>query len=186
MFFRLDTWADQALKKDDSGNTLYYPWGIFGAGFILKSENTEKQIRKFHKIQMIYVLINIPIMTILFSVRANIFYWFVYLSIYLIVYYIWFHFTTKKITKGLEKTKEKIKLSEIYSNQSKSISLPLLILFEILFLGATASIVWILLFYENAPPHFSFASIFFWLGLAVVGLASIVYGYMIITKIRNK
>ena len=186
MFFRLDTLADQALKKDDSGNTLYYPWGIFGSGFVLKSENTVKQIRKLYKIQMIYILINIPIMTVLVNVRANIFYWLVYLSIYLIAYYIWFHFAIKKITQGLQKTKEKIKISEIYSNQSKSISLPLLILFEILFIGATASIVWILLFYENAPPHFSFASIFFWLGLGATCFASIIYGYMLIMKVRNK
>ena len=183
MLFKLDTLADQRIKKDASGDTLYYPWIIFGSGFILNSKNIENQIRKLHKILMIYSLINLPF--IVFCLDRGIIIFCAYLSIYLFVYYICFYFTVRKITKGLQKTKEKIKLFEAYRYQAQSLSLSILVLWEILFIGAAASIVWILLFNKDAPPPFSFASIFFWLGLGVMCFTSIIYGYMITTKIRN-
>ena len=184
MLFKLDTLADQRLKKDASGNTLYYPWIIFGSGFILDSENTENKIRKIHKILMIYILINLPFM--LFFLDRDVITFCTYLAIYLLLYYIYFYFTIKKMTKGLQKTKEKIKLLEAYRYQAQSLPMPFLVLSEIILIGATASIVWILLFNKNAPPYFSFPSIFFWFGLGVTCFASIIYGYMITTKIRNK
>ena len=43
-----DGLTDGAFKKDSFGNTLLFPWGIFGSGFIIKSKETHEKIRKFY------------------------------------------------------------------------------------------------------------------------------------------
>ena len=39
--------TDSSFKIDHSGNTVFYPWGILGKGYLLPDKKTEEKIRTF-------------------------------------------------------------------------------------------------------------------------------------------
>lgn len=39
--------SDSSFKTDSHGNTIFYPWGIIGKGYVLPDKKTEDKIRKF-------------------------------------------------------------------------------------------------------------------------------------------
>jgi len=44
-FFRRLT--DSSFKTDSDGKTIFYPWGVFGKGYVLPSKEYEEKIRSF-------------------------------------------------------------------------------------------------------------------------------------------
>ncbi len=162
--------TDAIFKKDASGNTLFYPWGIFGSGFIIDSEDRKDQIRGL--IKTIYIIMIPAIVIIQVTVGA-------WLNLVLLpVFIVWYCFTVKKLTKGLQKTEEKLRVSEAYKNSAKSHNLPTLIILEFTSLGFVGLGIWILLKGKN--PLIAYAAI------GLFGLCSVAIGYMIIAKIRQK
>ncbi len=167
-----DGLADAAFKKDASGNNLFYPWGVWGAGFIIDSEDKKNQIRGFYKKMYMVMLPAIIIIHIVMGVWLKL--------VLLPVFCIWYYFIAKKITKDLQKTKKKkkLKVSESCKNSAKSHNLPTLIFLELISIGFVAIGVWMLQSGEDSL--IAYASILFF------GLGSVALGYMVVAKIKNK
>ena len=165
----LDGLTDAAFKKDASGKTLFYPWGIFGSGVIIDSEDKTTQIRGFYKKAL---MVTFPL--VIPSAVGE--FW---LSLILLpVYGGWYYFTAKKITKNLRQTEEKLKISETYKNLAKVYNLPTLIFLEFTCLGVVAFGVWLL--QDGRSSLVAYAS------MGVFGLCAIPIGYMILEKIKIK
>ncbi|MCW8916287.1 MAG: hypothetical protein OQK24_10615 [Magnetovibrio sp.] len=133
-----DGLTDAAFKKNDRGDTVFYPWGIFGNGYILDSEETGKSIKS--TLKRLYIIVFSIFFIILFLQSfAGIF---LHLSILIslpIIYLGWHVVTIKRITSGLATTKEKLRFSESLSNSAKSHNLLTLYLLLIASLVLSAS-----------------------------------------------
>jgi len=165
-----DGLTDAVFKKDSSDNTLFYPWGIFGSGFVIDSEEKKNQIRGF--IKKMYIVL-LPVIII---IQGTVGYWLYW--VLLPVYFVWYIFMIKKITKDLPKSTEKLKISEAYKNSAKSHNLPTLIILLFFSLGSVAISIWVLQSGKGSLVTYTPMGFF--------GLCSVVFGYMIVVKIKNK
>ena len=165
-----DGLTDAAFKKSTSGNNLFYPWGLFGSGVVIESEETHTEIRKFlKKVSMVTLFAVI-------TIQVTVGFW---LNVALLpIFGIWYHFTIKKITKDLPRTTEKLRFSESYKNSAKSHNLATLILLEVFSIGFVAMGVWMLSI--GGDQLMAMSSIGFF------GFCSIAIGYMIHAKIRQR
>lgn len=165
-----DGLADAVFKKDLAGNTLFYPFGVMGSGYVLESDDQRALIRTFYKKMYMVMLPTIVV------VQVAIGWW---LNVALLpVFYVWYYFYAKKITKRLTKSAEKLKVSEAYKNSAKSHNLTQLIFLELISIGFVAIGFWILLTGRN--QFIALSSIGFF------GLCGVAIGYMIFAKIRSK
>lgn len=98
--------ADSSFKVDDQGNTLFYPWGILGRGYILPDKETETEIRRFitryHYIGLTLVFIIGPFLMLWGVVFALL------LPITLLIWWI----QAKRVIKNLKQTEEKLTIKE--------------------------------------------------------------------------
>ena len=158
-----------AFKKDDSGNSLFYPWGVFGSGYIVQSKETLEQLRKFLKKYYLVMLITI------ITIQITVGFWLNLTILPIVIVY--YHFYVKKITKDFPKTSEKLTLGQSFSNSAKSHNLPTLIILEVFSVGFVALGILILLFGQNLIIALSSIGFF--------GLCGVSIGYMIFVKIRK-
>lgn len=165
-----DGLADAVFKKDASGNNLFYPWGVLGAGYIIESEEKKNQIRGFYKKMYMVMLPAIIIIQVAVGFWPNL--------ILLPIYYVWYYFSSKKMTKGLKKSSEKLGLLEAYKNSAKSHNLPTLIILELVSLGFLAAGIWLL------SIGLGSVAVYFCVAFAVLCVAAI--GYMIFAKINDR
>lgn len=84
---------DGVFKVDGEGNSVFFPNGIMGKGYIIQSEEKRKRIRKLQKIFIYGSMIS---MGICMPVGGILLWFIIALPFTLIVY-----FRTKKILKGL-------------------------------------------------------------------------------------
>ena len=53
--------VDSSFKIDGCGNTIFFPWGIWGKGYLLPDKKTEERIRKFitwyHVVGLMLILV---------------------------------------------------------------------------------------------------------------------------------
>lgn len=164
-----DSLTSGAFKKDSQNRNLFFPWGIFGSGFIVESEERLNQIQKSYNKMWIVMLLSF------FTLLAVLGFWVILL---VPVCQAWQYFAIKKITKNLQRTTEKLKISETYKNSAKSFNLPLLILLELLSLVFVAAGVWIIAIGERS--FMAYAS------LGFISLCAVIFGYVIFLKIKNK
>ncbi len=164
-----DGLTDASFKKDAAGNTVFYPWGIFSAGFVIDSEVEKNRIRNFYKKMYMIIIPAIILIQIIVGFWLNL--------LLLPIYIAWYFFTAKKITRELKKTEEKLKITEAYTNSAKSHNFLTLIFFELISLGFVA-IGFLML--STGAAFIAYVSIGFF------GLCSIAIGYMIFAKIKNK
>lgn len=167
-----DGLADNLFKMDSSGKTLFYPYGSFGSGIVIESEEKKNQVRGFVKKTYFASLLVIII------IGMTVGYW---LNFALLpVYYGWYYFIVKKVTKDLPKSTEKLKISESLKNSAKSHNLSTLILGELCSIGFVGVGFFILQKGQNQhSPIVGLASIGFF------GLCGISLGYMIFAKLRE-
>jgi hypothetical protein len=132
-----------SFKKDDKGNTIFYPWGILGKGYILP-EDRKDTIRLVIKRHMIFI---VPF-AIVFSIFLKIWILIIALPFYFFGYAIWI----RQLTRGLEVTSEKLTLSDTTANSARAHNMATLWLLEIcsllfvlagLFIFATSPQKWI-------------------------------------------
>ena len=161
-----DFLADAAFSKGASGNTLYYPWRAFGSGFIIESEETHEQIRKFYKKMYMVMLVGIVTSQMALGFWPS--------AALLPFCGVWYYFAVKKITKELPRTTEKFRFAESLKNPAKSLNWPTLILLEVFSIGFVAGGIWLL--QSGRDQLFLFASI------GLFGFCGVVFGYMIWVK----
>jgi len=119
-----DGLTDASFKMDDKGNTVYYPWGIFGKGYILPEDRkiSFRQSIKRH----ITVFLTLAILSAVFLKGSlAIFY---ILPFYMLGYVLWMN---KKI-KGLPISPDKLTFADSTSNSARSLNLTTLWLLEII------------------------------------------------------
>jgi hypothetical protein len=165
-----DGLADASFKENAEGKTVYYPRGVYGAGYVVESEEVNRALRK--RLKKVYA-VAISIAVILAVSKA---YWAA--GAYMIVFGIWDHFAIKKLTKDLPKTSDKMSFGESYRNSAKSHNLATLILLEISALLFTAVGVW--LYIGETQPLLGLASAVFF------GACSVPVGFMIRFKIGER
>ncbi len=167
-----DGLADAYFKKDEAGQNFYYPWGVAGAGYKLKSEEQKNEVRQFVKKWYMFTLPAV----ILSQALLN--FWIA--AVLAVVSYIYYFIKYKKITKDLEKSQVKLKISESYKNSAQSHNLSTLIFFEIFMIA----MIGLALFLINKESGFSLVMPS--LTIAFFGFGAIAIGYMISIKIRKK
>lgn len=118
-----DGLTEASFKKNNEGQTLYYPWGVLGRGYLVTDIEKENQLRKFTKMNYVIILPIVVITQILFGIIPNL----VILPIYMIVFVV----LLKKFTAGLPTVTEKLKVGEAYRNSASRHNLFTLIILEI-------------------------------------------------------
>lgn len=165
-----DGLTDASFKTDAEGNSLFYPWGVMGAGYILPSEYKKNSIRTYIKRMYMIVLPAIILIQIVFGFLPNL--------ILLAVYMIWYYLAVKKMTSDLTKSTVKLKTSEAYTNSAKSHNLPTLIFLSI------CSLVFVvmgaLLIASGTGGFIGYFTVLFF------GLCTVAIGYMAKIKIQSK
>jgi hypothetical protein len=108
-----DGLASGIIKKDRANNSVYYPWGVLGKGYVLPSEARETEIKNmvilFYKIFFAMFFIHLFLLK-----NALIF------AVFVITLLSWFLFQSKKLTKDCPKSDEKLTLKEGYTNSAKA------------------------------------------------------------------
>ncbi len=91
----LSNLADKSFKVDESGRTVFFPWGYFGKGYILVDKAQEEKIRKA------IIRSNIVGLSLVFIIGVILKLWIVALLLFPFVIVIW-TLLTKRFTRGLE------------------------------------------------------------------------------------
>lgn len=123
-----DSLASSLFKKDESGKSIFYPWGVFGKGRVLPDEETENRVRRlvirFFMIGIILVLI----------VGGSV--GWVYGFIPVVVFIAWYQFKLMALIAGCSVSHEKLTFREGWAKRFNKTTLWLmLILFSILFVA---------------------------------------------------
>ena len=164
-----DGLADTAFKRSNTGQTLFYPWGIFGSGFVLKTEEQHAKIRKLIKKTYIVLLIAIVIIQLTVGFWLN--------AVMLPIFGILYHIAVQKKTTNLSRTPEKLRFFESFRNSATSHTLATLIMLEAASIGFVAAGFWMLS--KEGDEIVAMSSI------GLFGLCGIAFGYMILVKIRQ-
>lgn len=165
-----DGLTDASFKTDSQGQDLFFPWGIFGSGFIIESEVQKNQVRNFIKKTYIMTFFTIVIIQVFVGLWLNL--------VLLPIYCIWYYRYIYKLTQNLQRSNEKLKPSESYKNSAQSHNLSTLVLFEFISLGFVAVGLWL--------PTTGKESFISYIGVGFFGFCAIVFVYMIIAKIKSK
>jgi hypothetical protein len=98
-YFR--TLGNSSFKIDKCGNTIFFPWGILGKGYLLPDKKTEEKIRKFTTWYHVIGLMLILIMGAFLGLWGVLF---LLIPVVLVVWYL----QVKRYIKGLKQTEERL------------------------------------------------------------------------------
>jgi len=104
--------ADASFKKDSSGNSVFYAWGVLGKGRVLPDETTKTKLRKF---VIRYYQIMLPI-----AILLGIFRLWIPAILVLTLLTLGFYFYVNQVTKDCPICTEKLTLKESYKNSAES------------------------------------------------------------------
>lgn len=143
------------IKKDGEGRAVFYPWGVFGKGYVLPDEARESGMRRFLKTYTITVIAAFAI-TAAFGLG--------WLIAALVGAMAWFFLAVKRMLKGCPVSAEKMTFRESYSNAGRShnaVTLWVLLLISLFFTFIGFFLAW-----RGYPAPQS----------AVMGLAGLIFG----------
>lgn len=165
-----DGLTDASFKKDAQGYDLFFPWGIFGSGFVIESEQQKNKIRNFIKKTYVTTFFALLAIQVFVGLWLNL--------VLLPIYCIWYYSYIRKVTHNLQRSTEKLTSSESYKNSALSHSLLTLIFFELLSLGFVAVGLWRIAKEKELFMPF--------MSLGFFGFCAVVFAYMIVAKIKGK
>lgn len=100
----LDSFSDPLFKKSKSGESIFYPWGVLGKGYVVTSDSEADRIRATLKwCNFGAIMVSIMCLQVLGLVYSLIF-----VGIYYVGYTLW----TGSVTKRMAVSSEKLRLSE--------------------------------------------------------------------------
>ena len=108
-----DGLASGIIKKDKNNNSVYYPWGVLGKGYVLENEQKEQEIKKM-------VILFYQLFFAVFILFAILFRNLPIFSISSIGLLAWVLFKSHQLTKNCPKSDEKLTLKEGYTNSAKA------------------------------------------------------------------
>lgn len=165
-----DALTDGAFKKDSQNNTVFYPMGVLGKGYILPDAAREAQIRgflkKYYALIFVFVLVGILVRPLfLWSIAG------------LLGLCIWFFWIKQRLLKDCTISTDKLAAKEAYGNAAKGMPLWLLWLFAAV--SALAVLMGVMLLINGK----ALLGIFF---IVLFGACTFAYGYMIRAKKRQQ
>jgi hypothetical protein len=108
-----DGLASAIIKKDKNNNSVYYPWGVLGKGYILPNAEKETEIKDL-------VILFYKIMIGLFFVHIIVLKSIAILVLLTFGLLVWFLIKSQQITKDCPISEEKLTLKEGYTNSAKA------------------------------------------------------------------
>ncbi len=155
-----------SFKTDEKGHTIFYPWGIFGKGYILPEDRKDS----FRQTIKRHIMIFVPL-TILCSIFFKIWIAFLILPLYFFGYGIW----VNKQTSGLKVSSDKLTLSDTRASSARAHNAATLWILEIV------SLLFVLLGTFNliTSPQNWFIAI---CSILFFGFGAIIFWKMIKTK----
>jgi hypothetical protein len=106
-----DAIAGSSFKKTKDGRWAFYPWGIFGAGYILSDEEKHLEARNFARRYYLVSLLLIVLVGLFLGWSRALF-----LSPFVIGVYV---FVVRRQLHGLAKTQERLTLAETLRQQAR-------------------------------------------------------------------
>ncbi len=180
-----DGMVDGSFKTTDNGVVIFYPYGIFGVGYIIPGNEKKQEIRKHLKRFTFFSLTIILVSAYLLFLPLKIhsFPWWITGLIYLAIVAgltLVGLMLSKRWTNGLTQVDKKITLAESYQNAAKSYNMYVLIMLELVSLLFVIAGIWMML-YDSRAWYSRLVGV---LIIIFFGLCSIAGGYMI--KVKNK
>jgi hypothetical protein len=157
------------FKKDGSGQTVFYPWGVFGKGRVLSDEATENKVRGFVRR---YYQVTLPLI-----IGVGVILGWVYLFLLVPIFAGWFYLRTKTLVAGCPLSESKLTLGESYANSAvthNTWTLWLLFICSVLFV---ATGIWMALSANSAGDR-----VMGWIVGIFFGACSVAIGYMLKVK----
>jgi hypothetical protein len=170
-----DGLTDASFKMDDKGNTIYYPWGIFGKGYILPDDR--KTVFRLSIKRHIISFLTLAILSAIFLKGSLVIFY--VLPFYIVGYVLWM----KKKIKGLPISPDKLTFADTTTNSARSLNLVTLWLLEICALLFVLLGIFVLLTTPITFPKKWF------IGLSCIlffGWGMYVFGKVIMAKKRQK
>ena len=113
-----------SFKKGKNGDNLFYPWGVFGVGYTLESDEKAKDFKRKHMIMYAIVPVGTIFFGIYFGRLASLF--------LLLAFCVGYYAFVKHFTAGLSRSSERLTYSEHLSGTTKAFGLPILIILAVL------------------------------------------------------
>jgi hypothetical protein len=110
--------AEASFKDSIDGHKLFYPWGIFGKGYVLPSPAHYEKLRDFLT-RMYMGVLPLIVVTVCVDMRLN-------LGL-LALYCLWYWWFAKSQTADLKVSPEKLKISESTANSARGHNLGVLL-----------------------------------------------------------
>ncbi|USG61414.1 hypothetical protein NBZ79_00295 [Sneathiella marina] len=125
-----------SFRNTDKGDTLYFPWGIFGSGYILDTAARKKKILYVSAGQS--VLAGIIILTVYQK--------FDWMAIWFLLppYWLCHMIATFLLTRGLQKTDEKLTYRQSLEEVAKKAGFGLMVVMVMASLGGLAIGIWMI------------------------------------------
>ncbi len=108
-----DGLASGIIKKDVNNNSVYYPWGILGKGYVLPNAERESAIKKM---VILFYQLFLALFAFFFIIFKNL----PIFGVGTIGLTIWFLYQSKQLTKDCPVSTEKLTLKEGYTNSAKA------------------------------------------------------------------
>ena len=165
-----DGLASGIIKKDKNNNSVYYPWGVLGKGYVLENEQKEQEIKKM-------VILFYQLFFAVFILFAILFRNLPIFSISSIGLLAWVLFKSHQLTKNCPKSDEKLTLKEGYTNSAKAHNI--WVLYVLLVVSVLFTLLGLLLLVAGKAALPSL------LLIILFGASAAAIGYMIRVKKQN-
>jgi hypothetical protein len=118
-----DGLTDAAFKQDQLGNTVFYPWGVIGRGYILTDPAKIDQARLFmRRWYQINIFCATPILTMAIIPRAVPLPVKIALAVtYAVIATGWFVLRSRQLTAAAEISGERMRFRDSYTNAAKGL-----------------------------------------------------------------
>ena len=108
-----DGLASGIFKKNKDNQSVYYPWGILGKGYVLPDAERESAIKNM-------VILFYQLFFAVFVIFSIIFKNILIFGLGVIGLIVWFLYQSKQLTKNCPVSTEKLTLKEGYTNSAKA------------------------------------------------------------------
>jgi hypothetical protein len=108
-----DGLASGIFKKNKDNQSVYYPWGMMGKGYILPNAERESAVKNM---VILFYQLFFAVFVIFFIIFKNL----LIFGIGTIGLIVWFLYQSKQLTKDCPVSDEKLTLKEGYTNSAKA------------------------------------------------------------------
>ncbi|MDT7519216.1 hypothetical protein RAE19_10910 [Rhodoferax sp. TBRC 17660] len=102
--------TNASFKKDQKGNTVFFPWGVLGRGRVIPDEPTETKVRAFLSR---YYKVSLPTMIVVGVVVG----W-AWSFLLIPIFGAWFYFGSKSLVSEYPYSEDKLTLKEGYTSSA--------------------------------------------------------------------